>query len=126
MRPVTTIRRLRRLQLNIVVVSTSVGRGVVVRRRRVVAVVVVRLLGLRRLVLVLVLRILRVLRASGVVGCLAVAWRRAAESPAGAAIRLVAALSATAGGDTSSSGVSEHEMVVCGACLGGLTRRGRR
>lgn len=100
LRPVTTIRRLRRLQLDIVV-TTSVGRGVIVRRRRVVAVVVVRLLCLRRLVLVLVLRVLRILRPSRVISCLAVAWRCAAESPAGAAVRLVAALSATAGGDTS-------------------------
>ena len=37
------------------------------------------------------------------------AWRRATESPAGAAVRLVAALSATTGGDTSASGVSETE-----------------
>lgn len=105
MRPVTTIRRLRRLQLNIVV-TTSVGRSVIVRRRWVVAVVVVWLLGLRRLVLVLVLRVLRVLRASRVVGCLAVAWRCATECPAGAAVRLVAALSATAGCNTSGLGVS--------------------
>ena len=87
------------MQLNIVV-TTSVGRGVIVRRRRVVAVVVVGLLGLRCLVLVLVLRVLRVLRLA-VVGRLAVAWRCATESPAGAAVRLVAALSATTGGDTS-------------------------
>jgi hypothetical protein len=122
----TTIRRLRRLQLNIVV-TTSVGRSVIVRRRRVVAVVVVRLLSLRRLVLVLVLRVLRVLRASRIVGCLAVAWRCATECPAGAAVRLVAALSATTGGDTSDFDVSGSEMDLCVmcACLGGLTRRGR-
>lgn len=95
------------MQLDIVV-TTSIGRSVVVRRRRVVAIVVVWLL--RRLVLVLVLRVLRVLRASRVVGCLAVAWRCATECPAGAAVRLVAALSATAGGDTSGLGVSGSEM----------------
>lgn len=117
LRPVTTIRRLRRLQLDIVV-STPVGRSVIVRRRRVVAVVIVRLLGLRRLVVVLVLRVLRILRASRVVGCLAVAWRRTAKSPAGAAVWLVAALSATAGGDTSGWGVSESEMVWCVWWLG--------
>ena len=103
LRPVTTIRWLWRLQLNII--TTSVGRRIIVRRRWVVAVVVVRLLRLRCLVLVLVLGVLRL----GVVGCLAVAWRRATESPAGAAVRLVAALSATTGGDTSASGVSETE-----------------
>jgi hypothetical protein len=87
----TSISRLRRLQLNIIVPS-SVGRSVVIRRRRVVAVVVVGLLGLR-------LRVVRLLsRLLGVVCCCAVAWRRAAESPAGAAVGLETTLSAAAGG----------------------------
>jgi hypothetical protein len=87
----TSISRCRRLQLNIIVPS-SVGRSVVIRRRRVVAVVVVRLLGLG-------LRIVRLLSILlRVVGCCAVAWRRAAESPACAAVGLETALSAAAGG----------------------------
>jgi type IV secretory pathway TrbD component len=87
----TSISRCRRLQLNIIVPS-SVGRSVVIRRRRVVAVVVVRLLGLR----------LRVVGLLGVllwvVGRCAVARRCAAESPACAAVGLETALSAAAGG----------------------------
>jgi hypothetical protein len=70
---------------------------------------------------------LRVLRASRVVGCLAVAWRCATECPAGAAVRLVAALSATTGGDTSGWVLVDLRWIcICDVCLGGLTRRGRR
>jgi hypothetical protein len=52
---------------------------------------------LGRLVLLLLLVVVRL----GVVRRLAVAWRRATESPACAAVRYVATLSATAGGYTS-------------------------
>jgi len=87
-----SIGGLRRLQLDIIVPS-SVGRSVVIRRRRVVAVVVVRLLGLR-------LRIVRLLRGLLRVVCRrAVAWRCATEGPACAAVGLETALSATARGD---------------------------
>ena len=95
--PSTTISRLRRLQLNIVVPS-SVGRSVIIRRRRVVAVVVVRLLGLR-------LRVVRSLSGLlGVVGRGAVAGGSAAEGPACAAVGLETALAAAAGGYASEGG----------------------
>jgi hypothetical protein len=87
----TSISRLRRLQLNIIV-PCSVGRSVVIRRRRVVTVVVVRLLGLR-------LRVVRLLGGLlGVVSRGAVAWRGATEGPACATVGLETALSATARG----------------------------
>ena len=89
----TPISGLRRLQLNIVVPS-SVGRSVIIRRRRVVAVVVVRLLGLR----LRVVRLLRLLAGRRVVGRGAVAGGSAAEGPACAAVGLETALAAAAGG----------------------------
>lgn len=88
-----SISGLRRLQLNIVVPS-SVGRSVIIRRRRVVAVVVVRLLGLR----LRVVRLLSLLAGRRVVGRGAVAGGSAAEGPACAAVGLETALAAAAGG----------------------------
>jgi hypothetical protein len=90
LRSVTSIGGLRLLQLNIV---ATVGGRIIICRRRVVAVVVVRLSGM--LLGRLVLLRLRVVRRC------AVAWRCATDSPACAAIRCVAALSATTCGHAS-------------------------
>ena len=125
----TPISGLRRLQLNIVVPS-SVGRSVIIRRRRVVAVVVVRLLGLR-------LRVVRSLSGLlGVVGRGAVAGGSAAEGPACAAVGLETALAAAAGGYASEGGCVSWGCFGARCCgcdgevsVGGrleLTRRGRR
>ena len=115
LRPITTISRLWRLQLNIVV--ASVGRSIIVRRRWVVAIVVVGLL--RRLVLLLLLAIVRL----RVISSLTVAWRRATQSPACAAVGLVAALSATTGSDASCGMLVVFKSL---RLMAGLTRRGRR
>lgn len=98
----SAIRRLGRLQLNVV---SSGTRGVVVGRRRVVAVVVVwllvlLLLAVRLLVGLPLLLLLAVVRLR-VVCRLAVAWWRPAQRPGGAAVRLVSPLSTAAGGDAS-------------------------
>lgn len=87
----TTIRRLRLLQLHIIplasIISVIRRRSVSRRRSRVVAVVVVRA-WIR-------VRIVRL----GVVGRCGVAWRSAAEGPAGSAVGLVSESSSAAGGD---------------------------
>ena len=127
-----SISGLRRLQLNIVVPS-SVGRSVIIRRRRVVAVVVVRLLGLR----LRVVRLLRLLAGRRVVGRGAVAGGSAAEGPACAAVGLETALAAAAGGYASEGGCVSWGCFGARCCgcdgegwlVGGrleLTRRGRR
>ena len=117
--PVVTraIHRLRRLHLHIVA-SIVITRGAVRRRVRIVrAIRVVVVVGHRRLLL---------LRAR-VVGCLSVAWRCAAEGPAGAAVGLVAHLSSAAGCEAA---VGAWAVSGCpgwrGVWFGRLTRRGRR
>lgn len=115
LRPVTTIGRLRRLQLNVVV--ASVGRSVVVGGRWVIAVVVIRLL--RRLILLLLLAVVRL----RIVCRLTVARWCATQGPTCATVGSVATLSAT----TSSNASCGLLVVLCD--LRGadeLTRRGRR